>query len=142
MTGARFAFFLFFSDEFRQSCINIQITQDSLLEMEEQFSLRFIELEGTSLPDTLVLNPPTSTIQIINGIFGGCYSNSACSGNSLGPTNAEDCCVSSAGIYFSDETTCFQCIGTSFICVRVFPAEYYNCFDSMSSFIELAHNYD
>ncbi len=64
MTGPRDAFFLFFSDEFRQSCINIQITQDSLLEIEEQFSLRFIELEGTSLPDNLVLNPQTSTIRI------------------------------------------------------------------------------
>ena len=90
----------------------VEIREDERYEFEEQFSLQFIALEGTSIPSTLVLDPPTSTIVIRDAPFEGCYNNSACSGDSLGPTNAEDCCVSSVGTYFSDETTCFQCIGT------------------------------
>ena len=90
----------------------VEIEKDNRYEFEEQFSLQFIALEGTSIPNALVLDPPTSIIVIRGAPFGGCYNNSACSGDSLGPTNAEDCCVSSAGTYFSDETTCFQCIGT------------------------------
>ncbi len=112
MTGARFAFFISFNDANRRSCIFVKITEDNHYEFEEQFSLRFIAFEGISLPETLVLDPPTSTIVIRDAPFLGCYNNSACSGDSLGPSNAEDCCVSSAGMYFSDETTCFQCIGT------------------------------
>ncbi len=95
----------------------VEITEDDRYEFEEQFALQFIALEGTSVPDNLVFDPSTCTIVIRGAPFGGCYSNSACSGESLGPSNAEDCCVSSAGTYFSDETTCFQCIGTFFKCV-------------------------
>ncbi len=122
VTGPRFAHFLFFSDTSRQSCFTVEIREDNRYEFEEQFSLRFIALEGTSLPDNLVLDPPTSTIIIRGAPFGGCYSNSACSGQSLRPLNAEECCVSSAGTYFSDETTCFQCIGT-------FLKRVYMCFE-------------
>ncbi len=117
VTGARDAYFLFFSDTSRRSCFLVEITEDNHYEFEEQFSLQFIALEGTSVPDSLVFDPPTSTIVIRGVPFGGCYSNSACSGDSLGPSNAEDCCVSSAGTYFSDQTTCFQCIGTSYVTV-------------------------
>ncbi len=112
MSGSDAAFVLFFDDVVRRSCINVEITEDNRYEFEEQFSLQLIDLPGFDLPSNYVFDPPTSTIVIRGAPFGGCYSNSACSGESLGPSNAEDCCVSSAGTYFSDETTCFQCIGT------------------------------
>ncbi|XP_064388167.1 uncharacterized protein LOC135336335 [Halichondria panicea] len=66
VTGARFAHFLFFSDTSRRSCFMVEITEDNLYELEEQFSLRFIELEGTSLPDKLVLDPARSNITILD----------------------------------------------------------------------------
>ncbi len=66
MTGVRFAYFIFFSDTNRQSCFMVEITQDNRYEFEEQFSLRFIELEGTSLPDKLVLDPAGSNITIVD----------------------------------------------------------------------------
>ncbi len=66
MTGARFAYFLFFSDTSRQSCFTVEITEDNRHEFEEQFSLRFIELEGSSIPDTLVLDPSGSDITILD----------------------------------------------------------------------------
>ncbi|XP_064387630.1 uncharacterized protein LOC135335892 isoform X2 [Halichondria panicea] len=110
MSGSDAAFVLFFDDVVRRSCINVEITEDNRYEFEEQFSLQLIDLPGSDLPSNYVFDPPTSTIVIRGAPFGGCYSNSSCSGDSLGPTNAEDCCVSSAGTYFSDETTCFQCI--------------------------------
>ncbi len=78
----------------------VEIEDDNHHEFKEQFALQFIVLEGTSIPDNLVFDPSTSTIVIRGAPFGGCYNNSACSGDSLGPTNAEDCCVSSAGTYF------------------------------------------
>ena len=111
MSGSDAAFVLF-DDVVRRSCINVEITKDNRYEFEEQFSLQLIDLPGFDLPSNYVFDLPTSTIVIRGAPFGGCYSNSACSGESLGPSNAEDCCVSSAGTYFSDETTCFQCIGT------------------------------
>ena len=100
MTGARDPFFVSFNDTTRRSCFMVEIEEDNRYEFEEQFSLQFIALEGTSIPNALVLDPPTSIIVIRGAPFGGCYNNSACSGDSLGPTNAEDCCVSSAGTYF------------------------------------------
>ncbi len=66
VTGARFAYFLFFSDTSRQSCFTVEITEDNRYEFEEQFSLRFIELEGTSLPNKLVLDPARSDITILD----------------------------------------------------------------------------
>ena len=66
MTGAHFAYFLFFSDTNRQSCFMVEIIEDNRYEVEEQFSLRFIELEGTSLPDTLVIDPACSNITIVD----------------------------------------------------------------------------
>ena len=66
MTGARFAHFLFFSDTSRRSCFMVEITQDNRYEFEEQFSLRFIKLQGTSLPDKLVLDPARSNITILD----------------------------------------------------------------------------
>ncbi|XP_064387566.1 uncharacterized protein LOC135335869 isoform X2 [Halichondria panicea] len=66
VTGARFAFFLFFSDTNRRSCFMVEITEDNRYEFEEQFSLRFIELEGSSLPDNLVLDPARSNITILD----------------------------------------------------------------------------
>ncbi len=66
MTGARFAYFLFFSDTSRRSCFTVEITEDNRYEFEEQFSLQFIELEGTSLPDNLVLDPARSNITIVD----------------------------------------------------------------------------
>ncbi len=44
----------------------VGITEDNRYEFEEQFSLRFIELEGTSLPDKLVLDPARSDITILD----------------------------------------------------------------------------
>ncbi len=66
MTGPRFAHFLFFSDTNRRSCFIVEIEDDNRREFEEQFSLRFIELEGTSLPDNLVLDPAGSDITILD----------------------------------------------------------------------------
>ena len=66
MTGARFAYFLFFSDTSRRSCFIVEITEDNRYEFEEQFSLRFIELEGTTLPSILVLDPARSNITIVD----------------------------------------------------------------------------
>ena len=66
MTGARGAFFLFFSDTSRRSCFMVEITEDNRYELEEQFSLRFIELEGSNLPDNLVLDPAGSNITILD----------------------------------------------------------------------------
>ncbi len=66
MTGARFAHFLFFSDTSRRSCFTVEITEDNRYEFEEQFSLRFIELEGTSLPGNLVIDPARSNITILD----------------------------------------------------------------------------
>ncbi len=40
----------------------VQIENDTRYEFEEQFSLRFIEVEGTTLPSTLVLDPSVSNI--------------------------------------------------------------------------------
>ncbi|XP_064387828.1 uncharacterized protein LOC135336006 [Halichondria panicea] len=59
-TGPRDAHFVSFSDMFRRSCIMVQIENDTRYEFEEQFSLRFIEVEGTTLPSTLVLDPSVS----------------------------------------------------------------------------------
>ncbi len=44
----------------------VEITQDNRYEFEEQFSLRFIKLQGTSLPDKLVLDPARSNITILD----------------------------------------------------------------------------
>ncbi len=66
MTGARDAYFVSFSDTNRRSCIMVQIEEDNRYEFEEQFSLRFIELEGTTLPSTLVLDPSRSNITIVD----------------------------------------------------------------------------
>ena len=66
MTGPRFAHFLFFSDTSRQSCFMVEIREDNCYEFEQQFSLRFIELEGTTLPSTLVLDPARSNITIVD----------------------------------------------------------------------------
>ncbi len=66
VTGARFAFFTSFNDDNRQSCIMVEIREDERYEFEEQFSLRFIELEGTTLPSTLVLDPARSNITILD----------------------------------------------------------------------------
>ncbi len=44
----------------------VQIENDTRYEFEEQFSLRFIELEGTTLPETLVLDPARSNITILD----------------------------------------------------------------------------
>ncbi len=49
-TGPRDAHFVSFSDMFRRSCIMVQIENDTRYEFEEQFSLRFIEVEGSTLP--------------------------------------------------------------------------------------------
>ncbi len=77
-----------------------------------------------------MLDPFRSTIVIRGSPFGGCYSNSACSGERLVPSNAEECCVKSVGTHFSDGTTCLQCIGTSFIatctCMGNFPGSKYS----------------
>ena len=53
----------------------VQIENDTRYEFEEQFSLRFIELEGTTLPSTLVLDPSVSNITIINneGEYSACH---------------------------------------------------------------------
>ncbi len=40
----------------------------------------------------------------------GCFTSLGCTGPALGPVNAEDCCVNSAGTYFSDGGQCLQCI--------------------------------
>ena len=66
MTGSRFSFFVSFDDMNRQSCFDVEIREDTLYEFEEQFSLRFIELEGTTLPSTLVLDPSRSNITIVD----------------------------------------------------------------------------
>ncbi len=66
MTGARNAFFISFNDANRRSCIFVEIREDERYEFEEQFSLRFIELEGTTLPSTLVLDPARSNITIVD----------------------------------------------------------------------------
>ncbi len=66
MTGARDAFFVSFNDGGRRSCILVEIREDKRYEFEEQFSLRFIELEGSSLPSTLVLDPARSNITIVD----------------------------------------------------------------------------
>ena len=66
MTGARGSFFISFSDMFRRSCIFVEIREDERYEFEEQYSLRFIELEGTTLPSTLVLDPARSNITIVD----------------------------------------------------------------------------
>ena len=44
----------------------VEIREDERYEFEEDFSLRFIELEGTSLPDNLVLDPASSDITILD----------------------------------------------------------------------------
>ncbi len=44
----------------------VEITEDNRSEFEEQFSLRFIMLEGTSIPDTLILDPSVSNITILD----------------------------------------------------------------------------
>ena len=44
----------------------VQIENNTRYEFEEQFSLRFIELEGSSLPDNLVLYPSVSNITILD----------------------------------------------------------------------------
>ena len=51
----------------------VEIEEDTRYEFQEQFSLRFIELQGTSLPDTLILDPPHSNITIVDneGKYGG-----------------------------------------------------------------------
>ncbi len=51
---------------FRRSCIFVEIEEDERYEFEEQFSLRFIELEGSTLPETLVLDPNISNITIVD----------------------------------------------------------------------------
>ena len=66
MTGPHFAHSVSFSNTSRRSCIMVEITEDIHYEFEEQFSLRFIELEGTSLPGNLVLNPYVSNITILD----------------------------------------------------------------------------
>ncbi len=73
MTGGRDSFFISFSDMFRRICIFVEIREDERYEFQEQFSLRFIELQGTTLPDTLVLDPARSNITIVDneGKYGG-----------------------------------------------------------------------
>ncbi len=44
----------------------VEIREDERYEFKEQFSLRFIELEGTTLPSTLVLDPARSNITILD----------------------------------------------------------------------------
>ena len=44
----------------------VEITEDDHYEVEEQFSLRFIVLEGTSIPDNLVFDPSVSIITILD----------------------------------------------------------------------------
>ncbi len=44
----------------------VEITEDNRYKVEDHFSLRFIELEGTSLPDNLVLDPAGSDITILD----------------------------------------------------------------------------
>ncbi|XP_064387763.1 uncharacterized protein LOC135335957 isoform X2 [Halichondria panicea] len=66
MTGPRFAHFLSFSDTNRRSCFMVEITEDNRYELEEQFSLQFIALEGTSLPENLVIDPSGSNITILD----------------------------------------------------------------------------
>ncbi len=44
----------------------VEITEDNRYEFQEQFSLRFIALEGTSIPDNLVLDPSGSGITILD----------------------------------------------------------------------------
>ncbi len=44
----------------------VEIIEDNRYKVEEQFSLRFIELEGTSLPNKLVLDPARSDITILD----------------------------------------------------------------------------
>ena len=70
MTGARDAYSLLFSsDTSRRSCFMFEITDDNRYEFEEQFSLRFIALEGT-IADNIVLNivldPSGSDITILD----------------------------------------------------------------------------
>ena len=75
MTGPRFAHFLSFSDTNRRSCFMVEITEDNRYELEEQFSLQFIALEGTSLPENLVIDPSGSNITILDneGEYGACH---------------------------------------------------------------------
>ncbi|XP_064387556.1 uncharacterized protein LOC135335860 isoform X4 [Halichondria panicea] len=70
VTGARDAYSLLFSsDTSRRSCFMFEITDDNRYEFEEQFSLRFIALEGT-IADNIVLNivldPSGSDITILD----------------------------------------------------------------------------
>ncbi len=44
----------------------VEIEEDEHYEFEEQFFLQFIVLEGTSLPDNLVLDPSVSNITILD----------------------------------------------------------------------------
>ncbi len=70
MTGARDAYFLFFDSgtSRRSCCFMFEITEDNRYEFEEQFSLRFIALEGLDyyLPDNIVLDPSGSDITILD----------------------------------------------------------------------------
>ncbi len=44
----------------------VEITEDNRDEIEEKFSLRFIDLEGTSILDNLVVDPARSNITILD----------------------------------------------------------------------------
>ena len=53
----------------------VEITEDNRYELEEQFSLQFIALEGTSLPENLVIDPSGSNITILDneGEYCACH---------------------------------------------------------------------
>lgn len=53
-----------FSQSIRSSCVNIEVTDDSMLENEEQFSLRLADHNESPVTKNFVLEPNTSTIII------------------------------------------------------------------------------
>ena len=65
-TGPRTNNFLFFNNAIRRSCFNVEIEDDDCYEFEEQFSLQFVALEGTSIPDNLAQFPNVSTLTILD----------------------------------------------------------------------------
>ncbi len=64
---AGFNALLMFNNENRRSCANIQITDDTVYENQERFTLRLGDLGGSfALPNNLVRSPNMSEIIILD----------------------------------------------------------------------------
>ena len=65
-TGPRTNNILIFTNIIRQICFMVEIEDDNRYETEEQFSLRFVVLEGSSIRDNIVFDPSVSNITILD----------------------------------------------------------------------------